>query len=90
MTAETTDANSSHRPPLNSAVVSRRGGFVPRLATPPPSLLPSVYSADPHELQAEASQGCPIFIAEVEGHMVSRLIDLNQASFPGNPLMPIF
>ncbi len=30
------------------------------------------------------------FIVEVEGQRVSRLIDLNQASFPGNPLMPIF
>jgi len=32
----------------------------------------------------------PVFIAEVEGQRVLRLIDLNQASFPGNPLMPIF
>jgi len=32
----------------------------------------------------------PAFIVEVEGQRVSRLIDLNQASFPGNPLMPIF
>src|SRR6266568_4803541 len=30
------------------------------------------------------------FIVEVEGQRVSRLIDLNQVSFPGNPLMPIF
>ena len=32
----------------------------------------------------------PVFIAEVEGQRVSRLIDLNQASFSGNPVMPIF
>jgi len=32
----------------------------------------------------------PAFIVEVEGQRVLRLIDLNQASFPGNPLMPIF
>jgi len=32
----------------------------------------------------------PAFIVEVEGQRVSRLIDLNQVSFPGNPLMPIF
>src|SRR5438128_11565532 len=32
----------------------------------------------------------PAFIVEVDGQRVSRLIDLNQASFPGNPLMPIF
>ena len=31
----------------------------------------------------------PAFIVEVEGQRVSRLIDLDQTSFPGNPLMPI-
>jgi len=30
------------------------------------------------------------FIVEVEDQKASRLIDLNHASFPGNPLMPIF
>jgi hypothetical protein len=32
----------------------------------------------------------PAFIVEMEGQRVSRLVDLDQASFPGNPLMPIF
>jgi hypothetical protein len=32
----------------------------------------------------------PAFIVELEGQRVSRLIDLDQTSFPGNPLMPIF
>jgi phospholipid methyltransferase len=32
----------------------------------------------------------PAFIVELEGQRVSRLIDINQTSFPGNPLMPIF
>src|SRR5207245_2853670 len=32
----------------------------------------------------------PAFIVEVEGQKILRLMDLNQASFPGNPLMPIF
>jgi hypothetical protein len=32
----------------------------------------------------------PAFIVEMDGQTVSRLVDLDQGSFPGNPLMPIF
>jgi protein-S-isoprenylcysteine O-methyltransferase Ste14 len=32
----------------------------------------------------------PAFIVELDGRRVTRVVDLNQASFPGNPLMPIF
>jgi hypothetical protein len=32
----------------------------------------------------------PAFIVEMDGQRVSGLVDLDQASFPGNPVMPIF
>ena len=32
----------------------------------------------------------PAFIVEMDGRRVSHVVDLNPASFPGNPLMPTF
>jgi hypothetical protein len=56
MTAEKTDSNSSDRHLLNLAVSREEGAFVPHPATRSPLLL-SLYSGDPHGLQAEASHG---------------------------------
>ncbi len=42
---------------------------------------------DPFSIRA---QWQPVLVAEMNGQKLSRLIELNQGSFPGNPVMPIF
>jgi hypothetical protein len=42
---------------------------------------------DPFSIRARWQ---PVFIAEMSGQKISRVIELNQASFLGNPVMPVF